>query len=271
MQIRSYMPNDIEGVRTLYEARGLQFDPSLFQWKKQAPVQMSWVAEEEGVLYAHYAMIEMPFKPKARVAFAVDGIFHPERTTLPFIADMLEHALHWARDEAKLDAVMAFANNKMGPVKRLLGWQPFGTYQAAQTNGNARGEERLSLSPSLADQQTSCSNSDYPSIYEAWRFLASPRRYHYMKGQERHYWFTESQWLLSPVEDFMAEAVQLNEKTFHYMARTREGISGKMTEKNPAQTEMWTPLYKPLSKQAEAWEPPPVWPFETVEGVTLGW
>ena len=136
MNIRPYTPDDLAGIERLFEERELPFDRELFLWKKRAPHSLSMIGESGGRVVAHYCVIEMPLLPSCRAGFAVDGIFAKSHSQISAIQQLIGHTAEAAAD-CGIQVLIAFANDRMKPVKQFLGWRPIGRYGWRRSRGAA--------------------------------------------------------------------------------------------------------------------------------------
>ncbi|MDT3427993.1 hypothetical protein J2Z22_003583 [Paenibacillus forsythiae] len=251
MKIRPYVSGDLEGVERLFIEREVLLDRELFLWKKKAPSIFSWVGEKNEAIVAHYSIIEMPLIQDIRTGFAVDAIFTKHASQIPDIAMMLSHALQEVQ-LAGLDLIVGIPNQRMSPVKRMLGWTPMPVYYW----NISKGRERIS-------KPFVCCETAF-SDYERWRYKECPRQYTQQRdcgivlSGEREYAGTPylmrydcSNW--NDIEQTYA---------FSYL---HTNLSGNLP--------VVQPLYMLLTEKREQasliW--PDIWPLETLEGVTLGW
>ncbi|MBU5441007.1 hypothetical protein [Paenibacillus sp. MSJ-34] len=266
MNIRPYIPQDLPGVQALYMERKLAFDREMFQWKKLAPDSYSWIGETEGKIVAHYSIIEMPLLPSARTGFAVDGIFAKSHGQIAPISQMLNHALHEVR-QAGLDVIVSFANEKMGTVKKFLGWKTIGRYCWKKSSGKKPVTERSGAYPFRVIHQE---DVRYSEVYQHWRWDLCPRVYNciQMKGQIIALFSTEDFQMILWEEPSACAQIEEGYSFWYLTVEVGDVLQG-YADKN-ANPDSLEPLYYPLSEERE-WKWPVRWPLETVEGVTLGW
>lgn len=256
MMIRPYEPGDIDAVGLLFAERGLIFDRPLFEWKKQAPSVFSWVGVSEGQVVAHYCVIEMPLWAGVRTGFAVDAIFSKSASTVPNISAMLNQALEECKD-AGIDVVIGFANDRMAPLKRFLGWNAAPGYSLQVSYG----EQQIDG----ADGRTRTEFRDSP--YDRWRWGKCPRTYQ-TSG--------DLSLIVKPYSETVDEApLLLRFRTSEWsrlVNRFRFAYWQKYETPSKPQGQLLVPLYTWLSHDRNKdalW--PLIWPMELVEGVTLGW
>jgi hypothetical protein len=240
----------------LFEDRQLIFDHDLFIWKKKAPSVFSWVGEQEGQIEAHYCIIELPLWNGIRTGFAVDAIFSKKAGTIPDISGICNHALQVAK-AAGLDVVIGFPNERMAPIRKMLGWKSAPSY---------RWEVSKGISPinGTYDMRELAIKSEY----ESWRWGQCPRSY----------LATDNGQFIIAAQDGLNESIpillryekeswQTNYQT-HYFS-----FIEKVNDEQYSDIKRIEPLYFWLGNDGMqhtlSW--PKVWPLETVEGVTLGW
>lgn len=254
MIIRRYQSQDMDSMKRLFVERDIHFDEEMFVWKKQAPAVYSWVALLGDEIAGHYCILEMPMWPGIRTGFAIDAIFSKQAGTIPNISRVINHALAEIKEQG-FDLVIGVPNERMAPVKRLLGWKPAPPYIWKVSNGIESLQEKY---PSALQ----ISSGDY----EQWRWQMCPRKY--LQSENG----TIATAADRAAVDRPPMLMRFDRNVWHMINRRYrflylEQLSGEF-QSNESSVQ---PLYVSISNVNKTLVWPELWPLETVEGVTLGW